>query len=1197
MTTTKQSWFKRSLSMLLALIMVLSMNAVNVFAEEAETLPPAKIPTEPLDKESYQEDYYYAVLEVPAYLYNAEVENTYSMGNDALNHTAYIMLGTDGQLTAKLQFHEMAYNGGIGHLTKMYYYESKEDYDNWIHGKGNNRHDVSVESYYDGIYPAQISFPLSSSDPVAWLCTVVDAMGYAETGVRLGFDFTQARKLEGKELAAFYVEQFSNQVSDIIYTDNYKSNYERNLFDAKMLLTKESATDEDFYWINVSFSSAYDSRAYYERRSSLKSTASSYAKKDQGDFTDESWNTLQDKIEEILGFIDTEYCTDQDVYDMSKELDEIITTMSRKDGAQAYSKLYQDLYEQFKALDQDEYTIEVYRNAESCFTSSKLNSITRKDEVECRDYYLQAKNTLDNMQKLRIVIEEDGKYEVSLQFYEKTEEGTFVETNKLDAYTGAKNGKLERTVLEIYNQLPELFIEVNQDASNPLTGDWFKISNSLGTITSMADLTEEVQTANGGTATITKRFYVDYPEQSDKENLKFSYGIYDKDGNWISNNTVYVQVDYKNAVRTGELDVDKTQLNDLIGIMSEDLSGAGYTDEWLASLDEALSQAKKVMRNPKATIYEVDAAYNALNALYLSSSDSTYTAVCESIMDEIADILCSEAKRALYNAEKITTLEAVYHEVYASEEYNRDNYTKLKEALDGLNPGDEVNKSVLLETINQAKKALGRNLTETSRATLEKAIAEAESVYNNPESSQDAVNNQVTFLKNILDNLEDVKPTVDKTALKDKIDEANAIEKGNYTDATYNALQEAIAKAESVYNNPTASEQDVTAQVTALTNAINALEEKSDEVLDKDNLKDGIYSLYVDMYKTNRGQKSMSDNAINHTVKLEVKDGKYYITLDFNGLAINNQFGYLKDLSYYADGYSYAENGLPQGEQIPAEVLSTQKNADGTDIIDQYNDKNNLYPDLVKFELVPTAIADADGFVPLHVFVPIMEAIAEGNGDQDVLMKIDWSSLKTANEEDFEPEKPVEQSPAVDFTDSKTGVKVNADKGVFDEGVQIVVSEITQGADYDTTVSSLSDVGKKFKLYDVKFLNADGNEVAPNGTVSISFPIAAGYDSANLEVYRMEDGGKVLVRGAVDGGYYTVVTRTAGTYALVEKGSTITDAENTENAGDKNQNQDSTTSPQTGDNSNAAVYALLALAAAGMMGVTLVTRKRKEEKA
>ena len=173
----------------------------------------------------------------------------------------------------------------------------------------------------------------------------------------------------------------------------------------------------------------------------------------------------------------------------------------------------------------------------------------------------------------------------------------------------------------------------------------------------------------------------------------------------------------------------------------------------------------------------------------------------------------------------------------------------------------------------------------------------------------------------------------------------------------------------------------------------------------------------------------------------------------------------------------------------------------------------------------------------------------------------------------------------MDFTDSATGVKVSADKGVFDEGAQIVVSEITKGADYDNAVSSLSDVGKKFKLYDIKFMDADGNEVAPNGTVSISFPIAAGYDSANLAVYRMDDGGKVLVRGTVENGYYTVITKTAGTYALVEKGSTITDAENTANI------------PQTGDDSNVAVFALLALAAAGMMGVTLVTRKRKSNEA
>lgn len=1195
MTTTKQSWLKRSLALLLAMMMVMSLGIANVSAEDAEALPPAKIPTEPLNKEAYQEDYYYAVLEVPAYLYNADVEDTYSMGNDALSHTAYIMLSPDGELTAKVQFHEMAYNGGIGHLTKMYYYENKEDYDDWIHGKDNNRHDVSVESFYDGIYPSQISFPLSSPDPVVWLCTVVDAMGYAETGVRLGFDFTKARKLEGKELAAFYVEQFSNQTSEIIYTDDYEKIYERNLFDAKMLLTKESSTDDDFYWINAHFSSSYDSRTYYERKSNLKNVASNYAKQDQGDFTDESWKALQSKIEEILAFIDTEYCTDQDVYDLSKELDEIITTMTRTNNAQPYSKLYQDLYEQFQALNQDEYTSEVYRNAESCFISSKMSSIYKKDEIKCREYYLQAKNVLDNMQKLRVVIEEDGKYEVGLQFYDKTEDGNFVKTDKLDAYTGAENGRLEGASLEIYYQLPKLFIDVNQNAQNPLADNWFRISNTLGDVTSMSDLTEEVQTEDGGTATITKRFYVDYPEQSDKESVKFSYYIYDKNGNYVGSDEAYVQVDYENAKRVGELDVDKSELNQLIELMDQDLSDVDYTDEWFAALEEALAQAKKVKRNPNATIYEVDAAYDALNALYQSSPDSTYSAMCESTMDEIADILCSKAQRALYDADKIAALEAVYNDVYASGEYNKENYTKLKEALDGLNPSDEVNKSVLLETINQAKAALDRDLTDASRTKLENAIAEAEGVYNNPEASQDAVNAQIAVLNQVLDSLEDAKPTVDKQALKDIIDEAKAIEKDNYTDTTYNTLQKAIEEAETVYNNPAASEQDVADQITALANAMDALEEKSDEPLDKDNLEDGIYSLYVDMYKTNRGQKSMSDNAINHTVKLEVKDGKYYIELDFKGLAINNQFGYLRDLSYYADGYTYAENGLPQGERIPSEVLTTQKNADGTDVIDQYNDKNNLYPDLVRFELVPTAIADTDGFVPLHVFVPIMEAIAEGNGDQDVLMKIDWSSLKTASEEDFEPEKPTEPSPAVDYTDDATGVKVHADKGVFAQGVQIVVLEITKGADYDSTVASLSDVGKKFKLYDVKFFDAKGKEIAPNGTVSIRFPITAGYDSANVAVYRMADANKILVKGMVENGYYTVNTKSAGNYALVEKGSAITDAENSGAAGNGNQN--SITSPQTGSASNMGAIALLALAAAGMMGVTLVTRKRRSKEA
>ncbi|MFR1480293.1 MAG: NEAT domain-containing protein [Hydrogeniiclostridium mannosilyticum] len=365
---------------------------------------------------------------------------------------------------------------------------------------------------------------------------------------------------------------------------------------------------------------------------------------------------------------------------------------------------------------------------------------------------------------------------------------------------------------------------------------------------------------------------------------------------------------------------------------------------------------------------------------------------------------------------------------------------------------------------------------------------------------------------------------------------------------------------------------------------IDALVLKDTGDWDINNLPDGKYTLYAQMIKTDRENFSMSNEAINHNVWLEVIDGEYYLTMQFKGLTIENKFGYLMNLSYYDAGYTYNDYGIPQGTLIPTEVLSTQKNADGTDVIDQYNDADHLYPEMIRLKLVDKAAGD---YVPLQVFVPIMEAISDGTGTQDVLMKLDWSLLKLDDGE-IKPEEPVEQSPAVDYTDAKTGVKVHADKGVFEEGVQIVVSEITKGADYDAAVSSLSNVGKKFKLYDVKFLDADGNEVAPNGTVSISFPITAGYDSANVAAYRLSDGSKILVKGTVENGYYTVITKTAGSYALVEKGSTITDAQN-------NQNQGNTNTPQTGDTSNVGAVALLALAAAGMMGVTVITKKRKSE--
>ena len=52
--------------------------------------------------------------------------------------------------------------------------------------------------------------------------------------------------------------------------------------------------------------------------------------------------------------------------------------------------------------------------------------------------------------------------------------------------------------------------------------------------------------------------------------------------------------------------------------------------------------------------------------------------------------------------------------------------------------------------------------------------------------------------------------------------------------------------------------------------------------------------------------------------------------------------------------------------------------------------------------MIPEALKD--GYVPLQVFVPIMDAISSGTGTQPVFLKLDWSSLKatTADDPDFD---------------------------------------------------------------------------------------------------------------------------------------------------------------------------------------------------
>ena len=114
----------------------------------------------------------------------------------------------------------------------------------------------------------------------------------------------------------------------------------------------------------------------------------------------------------------------------------------------------------------------------------------------------------------------------------------------------------------------------------------------------------------------------------------------------------------------------------------------------------------------------------------------------------------------------------------------------------------------------------------------------------------------------------DESKLANKTALETAINEAKALQQGNHTATAWNALQEAIADAQAVYDTLEASQTEVDTAAKSLNTAVTLFQNSGEaSELDKNNLEDGVYSVYGEMIKTNREEKSMSNDAINHYIK------------------------------------------------------------------------------------------------------------------------------------------------------------------------------------------------------------------------------------------------------------------------------------------------------------------------------------------
>lgn len=152
-----------------------------------------------------------------------------------------------------------------------------------------------------------------------------------------------------------------------------------------------------------------------------------------------------------------------------------------------------------------------------------------------------------------------------------------------------------------------------------------------------------------------------------------------------------------------------------------------------------------------------------------------------------------------------------------------------------------IDKTELEELIEEAEALTSSDYTAETWSAVEAALAVAKYVYDDESATEDEVADAAKTLTDAIEALEEVVPiVVDKAALKEQIDKAEALNSEDYTAESWSTVEAALAVAKYVYDDENASEEKVTEASKALIDAMEALEEEVPVVVDKTELKEQI---------------------------------------------------------------------------------------------------------------------------------------------------------------------------------------------------------------------------------------------------------------------------------------------------------------------------------------------------------------------
>ena len=213
-----------------------------------------------------------------------------------------------------------------------------------------------------------------------------------------------------------------------------------------------------------------------------------------------------------------------------------------------------------------------------------------------------------------------------------------------------------------------------------------------------------------------------------------------------------------------------------------------------------------------------------VNKTALSIAIDLAKAITQEQLDKVVPAVVNEFKAALENAK------TVYAKVNATQEEVDNAFDRLAKVMQMLEfyKGDKI---ALQKMMDQIAGLTEGDYTEATWNALQAVLPNVNEVIGNVNAMQEEVDQVYSKLVKAFINLR-LKPN--KDLLQDLINQANGLNRANYTAASWALLEPELVKANDVLNDPEATKEQVEKAVANLTKAIEGLETKPGSTVDSD---------------------------------------------------------------------------------------------------------------------------------------------------------------------------------------------------------------------------------------------------------------------------------------------------------------------------------------------------------------------------